>query len=125
MATARTAPTAQSEDLRPLAPFCPSYHAAVELVGRRWTGAVVRSLLAGRHRFSQIRADVPGISDRLLSERLRELEAEGIVERRIVHARPIRSAYYLTTKGESLGDVVRAISSWAEEWADRAPIGSA
>jgi DNA-binding HxlR family transcriptional regulator len=107
-----------ASDLRtPLAPFCPSYHAAVELVGRRWTGAVIRSLLAGRHRFTEMRADVPGISDRLLSERLRELEAEGIVERRIVPGRPVRNEYYLTSKGESLGDVVRAISSWAEEWA--------
>ena len=108
----------------PLAPFCSRYHAAVELLGRRWTGAVVRSLLAGRHRFSAMRADVPGISDRLLSERLRELETEGIIERRIVAGRPVRNEYYLTTKGESLGDAVRAISSWAEEWTPLVPTES-
>ncbi|MDQ3955418.1 MAG: helix-turn-helix transcriptional regulator [Actinomycetota bacterium] len=108
----------------PLAPFCPRYHAAVELLGRRWTGAVVRSLLAGRHRFGEMRADVSGISDRLLSERLRELETEGIIERRIVAGRPVRNEYYLTTKGESLGDVVRAISSWAEEWTPPGPTES-
>lgn len=108
----------------PLAPFCPRYHAAVELLGRRWTGAVVRSLLAGRHRFGEMRADVPGISDRLLSERLRELEAEGIVERRVVAGRPVRNEYYLTAKGESLGDVVWAISSWAEEWTQPGPTRS-
>lgn len=108
----------------PMAPFCPRYHAAVELLGRRWTGAVVRSLLAGRHRFVDMRADVPGISDRLLSERLRELENEGIVERRVVPGRPPRNEYYLTAKGENLGDVVRAISSWAEEWTPLAPTES-
>ncbi len=104
----------------PLAAFCPRYHAAVELLGRRWTGAVVRALLAGHSRFGELRAAVPGLSDRLLSERLRELEAEGIVERRVTPERPVRIDYQLTAKGESLGVVVRAISRWAEDWTELA-----
>jgi len=68
-----------------LTPFCPRFHLAVEIIGRRWTGAIVRAMLSGRTRFSDIREVIPGLSDRLLSRRLRELEAEGLV-RRSVHA---------------------------------------
>ncbi len=99
-----------------LSGFCPRYHRAIEIVGRRWTGAIIRALLAGTIRFSQIRATVPGLSDRLLSERLKELEAEGIVERRVLADTPVRIEYHLTPKGEALGSVVQAVSAWAEEW---------
>jgi DNA-binding HxlR family transcriptional regulator len=105
-----------SEESAPLA-FCPYYHHAVELIGRRWTGAILRALLAGVDRFSGVAAIVPGLSDRMLSERLRELEVEGIVER-IVHAdKPVRVEYLLTRKGQALGVVVEAVSGWAEAWA--------
>jgi DNA-binding HxlR family transcriptional regulator len=96
--------------------FCPLYHRAIEIVGRRWTGAIIRALLAGNIRFSQIRATVPGLSDRLLSERLKELEAEGIVERRVQPHTPVRIEYWLTPKGEALATVVQAASEWAEGW---------
>lgn len=96
--------------------FCPLYHRAIEIVGRRWTGAIIRALLAGNIRFTQIRATVPGLSDRLLSERLKELEAEDIVERRVLAETPVRIEYHLTPKGEALGSVVQAVSAWAEAW---------
>ncbi|MCA1691590.1 MAG: winged helix-turn-helix transcriptional regulator [Actinobacteria bacterium] len=96
--------------------FCPRYHHAIEIIGRRWTGAIVRALLAGGTRFSQIRATIPGLSDRLLSERLKELEAEGIVERSVLAGASVRIEYHLTTKGEALAGVVQAASAWAEEW---------
>ncbi len=99
-----------------LSSFCPLYHRAIEIVGRRWTGAIIRALLAGAIRFSQIRVTVPGLSDRLLSERLKELETEGIVERRVLPETPVRIEYHLTPKGEALGSVVQAVSAWAEEW---------
>jgi DNA-binding HxlR family transcriptional regulator len=95
--------------------FCPLYHRAIEIIGRRWTGAIVRALLAGDTRFCQIRSTIPGLSDRLLSERLKELEAERIVERQ-VHADPARIEYHLTEKGEALAAVVQSASAWAEEW---------
>ncbi len=103
--------------------FCPLYHHAIEILGRRWTGVIVRALLGGDTRFSQIRSTIPGLSDRLLSERLKELEAEGIVERRVLADTPVRIEYHLTTKGEALADVVQAASTWAEEWLapDREP----
>ncbi len=96
--------------------FCPRYHQAIEIIGRRWTGVIIRALLAGDTRFSQIRSTIPGLSDRLLSERLKELEAEAIVERRVLAQTPVRIEYHLTAKGEALADVVQAASAWAEEW---------
>ncbi len=101
-----------------LSPFCPQYHVAVEIVGRRWSGAIIRALLAGRTRFAEIGDVIPGVSDRLLSQRLKELEAEGIV-RRVVHAdTPVRVEYGLTEKGEALGEAIVALSRWAEQWVD-------
>ncbi len=96
--------------------FCPLYHRAIEIIGRRWTGAIIRALLAGATRFGQIRTTVPGLSDRLLSERLKELEAEGIVQRLVQPDTPVRIEYHLTDKGEALATVVQAASAWAEEW---------
>lgn len=96
--------------------FCPYFHHAVELVGRRWTGAILRVLLHNHHRFSEIRDAVPGLSDRLLSERLKELEAEGVVRREVFPETPVRIEYHLTPKGEALEEVVRAMSQWADHW---------
>ena len=99
--------------------FCPRYRRAIELVGRRWTGAVLRVLLAGPTRFSDITCTVPGLSDRLLSERLKELEAEGIVQRTVFPETPVRIEYALTEKGRALEEVITAVSTWAETWVDQ------
>src|SRR5258708_4415556 len=99
-------------------PFCPRYHHAVELIGRRWTGAIVRAMLSGAERFSDLTAAIPGLSDRLLSERLKELEAEGVVTRTVLPETPVRIIYSLTSKGHALASVVEALSDWAEEWLD-------
>jgi DNA-binding HxlR family transcriptional regulator len=100
----------------PLSAFCPRYHRAVEIIGRRWTGAILRALLAGTRRFGEIRGSVPGLSDRLLSARLKELEAEGIVSRRVVPETPVRVEYELTEMGQDLAGVVHGIAAWAEAW---------
>ncbi|MGH2561167.1 MAG: winged helix-turn-helix transcriptional regulator [Thermomicrobiales bacterium] len=100
--------------------FCPVYHHAIELIGRRWTGAILRALLSGETRFSEVTATVPGLSDRLLSERLKELEAEGIVTRTVIPDTPVRIAYHLTEKGQALSQVMEAIALWAEEWVEPA-----
>lgn len=96
--------------------ICPRFHHAVELIGRKWTGAILLALQMGRTRFTEIAAMVPGLSDRLLSERLKELEAEGIVRRIVTPETPVRIEYRLTEKGESLDTVMASISTWAEEW---------
>lgn len=95
---------------------CPYYHRAVELIGRRWTGVVLSALLDGSKRFSELRDAIPDISDRMLSERLKELEADGILERVVIPETPVRIEYHLTEKGRSLQGVVDEISAWASEW---------
>jgi DNA-binding HxlR family transcriptional regulator len=100
----------------PAEEYCATYQRAIELVGRRWTGEIVRALLAGKTRFSEFTATIPGLSDRLLSERLKDLETEGIVQRCVSPDTPVRVDYRLTDKGEALGDVVDAVSAWAERW---------
>ena len=104
-----------------LSAFCPSYHQAIELIGRRWTGAILRAMLSGEARFSDIASVVPGLSDRLLSERLKELEAEGIVTRTVVATTPVRVDYALTEKGQALSEVIAAVSTWAEQWLEPTP----
>lgn len=99
-----------------ITPFCPAFHGAVELIGRRWTGAILRSMLAGSVRFSDIVATVPGLSDRLLSERLKELEQQGIVHREVFAETPVRVEYHLTEKGQALIEVIQSVSAWAERW---------
>lgn len=95
---------------------CPGYQRAVDIIGRRWAGAVVRAMLAGASRFSDIRSAIPGITDRVLSHRLKDLEADGIVDRRVFDERPVRIEYNLTERGRALAAVVGAIASWADAW---------
>ena len=96
--------------------ICPYYHAAVEMLGKRWTGAIVSALLAGPLRFSELSAGIPQISDRLLSIRLKELEAGGVVARRVCDGAPVRVEYELTPKGRALEPVIGALRQWAREW---------
>jgi DNA-binding HxlR family transcriptional regulator len=96
--------------------LCPQFHAAVELIGRRWTGAVIRMLLERRMRYSDLKGAIPDISDRMLSERLKELEAEGIVARIVTPDTPVRVEYELTAKGRALEEPLRAVGDWASTW---------
>ena len=105
-----TAPTGDRE------PCCSLYHRAVELVGKRWTGAILLVLMDGPLRFSEIRQLVPDLSDRLLSERLKELEGEQIVHRHVIDEVPVRVEYELTDKGRALQPAVQALKSWAKAW---------
>ena len=97
--------------------YCPKFQTAVELIGRRWSGAIIRAMLAGSVRFGDVLSRVPGLSDRLLSERLRELESAGIVSRAVYPDIPVRIEYRLTEKGLELQQIVEAISGWADRWA--------
>lgn len=95
---------------------CPGYNRAVEIIGRRWAGAVIRAMLGGAVRFSEIRDAADGITDRMLSQRLKDLEAEGVLLRTVQPETPVRIEYHLTDKGRDLADVVGAISQWADQW---------
>ena len=96
--------------------MCPRYQAAVEVLGKRWTGLIIRTLLPRPRRFSEMTGAIVGLSDRLLSERLKELERCGILERRVYPDTPVRIEYVLTQKGSELQQVVEAIQRWADCW---------
>jgi DNA-binding HxlR family transcriptional regulator len=98
---------------------CPLYHEAVELIGRRWTGAIVEVLLiGGAMRFSEIGSAVPELSDRLLSERMKELEARGVVARTVEAGPPVKVTYELTDMGRGLEPAVAELRTWARRWLD-------
>jgi DNA-binding HxlR family transcriptional regulator len=114
-ASAARGSVATSGDARPAC--CPYYHEAVELIGRRWTGAIVAVLLdGGPLRFSEISHAVPELSDRLLSERMKELEARGVVTRHVDPGPPVRVLYELTDMGQSLEPALEELKSWARRW---------
>jgi len=98
--------------------LCTRFHRAVELIGRRWTGAILQMLMDGPQRYSELRGAVPDISDRMLTERLKELEAEDIVERMVSTDTPVRVEYRLTEKGRALQAPLAAIGAWATEWVE-------
>lgn len=98
--------------------LCPRFHRAVELIGKRWTGAILRILQSGRTRFNAIAAAIPDMSDRMLSERLRELEHEGLIARFVVPDTPVRVEYELTDKGQALDEAFCALARWAEKFGD-------
>jgi DNA-binding HxlR family transcriptional regulator len=103
--------------------LCGRFHTAVELIGRRWSGAVIHLLLKAPSRYGDLRAAIPDITDRMLSERLRELEEEGIVARTVIPDTPVRVEYALTAKGRALGPALGAIGEWAERWVTLDPAG--
>src|SRR5579871_6335510 len=107
-----------SDDCEPgsRAGCCPFYHEAVELVGRRWTGAILRVLMDGPMRFSEIAQAVPELSDRLLSERMKELEARGIVQRTVHSGPPVRVEYGLSRMGLELEPALSELQRWATRW---------
>jgi DNA-binding HxlR family transcriptional regulator len=99
------------------APICQHFQRAAELVGKRWNPQIVRSLQSGAVRFTDLRAGIPHISDALLSERLKELESEGIVTRDVTPTTPVLIEYHLTDRGRDLGTVMDELGKWAERWA--------
>ena len=98
------------------AAVCPHFHAAIELIGKRWTGAIVCALTEGPLRFGELVKAVPGVSDRLLSQRLRELENEGLVEREVEPGSPVRVTYSLTERGAGLRPAIAELQVWAQRW---------
>lgn len=99
-----------------LRPVCTRYHAAIELIGARWSGAILRAVATDQHRYAQIKAAVPGLSDTMLAQRLRSLEDEGLIERRVLPSSPVQVEYHLTQKGLDLEPVMEAIRAWSHKW---------
>lgn len=100
---------------------CAEFHQAIELIGRRWTGMVVRSMLNGATRFRDIAVAVPNMSDKMLAKRLKELEAQRIITRTVTADTPVRVDYELTAKGRALEGVMDAMGKWADRWVGLCP----
>jgi DNA-binding HxlR family transcriptional regulator len=95
---------------------CPHYHGAIELIGRRWAGAILFALTHGPMRFAELKESVPGMSDRLLSTRLKELEQAGLVRREVQPGSRVHVSYELTKKGQSLEPAMGTLRDWARRW---------
>lgn len=96
--------------------LCPRFESAFELLGKRWTGLIIRVLLEGRKRFKDISEMIPNMSDRMLAERFKELEAAGILVRHVYPETPVRIEYELTEKGRALEPAMNAVQKWANDW---------
>jgi DNA-binding HxlR family transcriptional regulator len=101
--------------------MCLNYQYAVEILAKRWTALIVKVLLAGPLRFSELAGQLEVVSDRVLSERLKELEQEEIVKRQVLAETPVRVEYSLTEKGQALAPVLAAIEEWSYKWIELDP----
>jgi DNA-binding HxlR family transcriptional regulator len=99
-------------------PICRHYREASEIIGKRWVPQILRGLLSGVTRYTDLKAGVAPISDALLSDRLKELEIQGIVVREVTPSTPVRISYGLTDKGRDLAGVIDELAAWAERWAE-------
>lgn len=96
--------------------LCPKFEIAFELLGKRWTGLIIRSLQGGPKRYKDISQIIPGMSDRMITERFKELEEAGIVKRNVYPEKPVRIEYELTEKGKALSPVMDEVQNWANNW---------
>ncbi len=114
--------TTEARTTRPaLTEVCPHFHGAIELIGKRWSGAIIWALADGPLRFAELKRSIPGLSDRLLSQRLRELEEAGLMTREVEEGPQVKVIYSLTEMGEGLRPAVLALREWACQWQDSLP----
>ncbi|CAI6041998.1 HTH-type transcriptional regulator YodB [Cohnella sp. JJ-181] len=96
--------------------MCPKYEHAAELLGKKWTGLIVRVLMGGPKRFKDMKEQIPDMSDKMLTDRMKELESSGLVKRTVYPEMPVRIEYELTDKGRDLEEVILSIQTWGEKW---------
>lgn len=97
--------------------LCPKFEKAFAILGKKWNGLIIDVLLeSGPQRFGELRQKIPVLSDRVLVERLKELESEGIIAREVCCSESSRLDYLLTEKGEDLQHAMEQIQQWAEKW---------
>jgi DNA-binding HxlR family transcriptional regulator len=96
--------------------LCPQVEAAFALLAKKWAGLILFTLCSGERHFSELKAELPSLSARVLALRMRELEDAGIVERKVSRSSPVRVSYLLSEKGKSLAFVVHGIADWANKY---------
>lgn len=104
-----------SDELQQI-PICNKVEHSYQLIGKKWVGLIIHSLIDEPKRFSEIHNYIPDLSKRVLNERMKELEESGIILRNVIPGRPVRIEYSLTRKGNELGKALKAVESWAEKW---------
>ena len=109
-------PAVRAQKTEEASRFCSYFHHAVELIGRRWSGAILAAMIPGPQCFNELLSTIPGLSDRLLTERLRELEGEGLVRRNVIPGPPVRVSYEMTASGKDLKPAIEALGKWAHKW---------
>lgn len=96
--------------------MCPKFESAFQLLGKRWNGLIIRVLLQGPQRFKHISATIPNLSDKMLVDRLKELEEADLIKRNVFPETPVRIEYELTDKGKALEPAMDEVQAWAEKW---------
>jgi DNA-binding HxlR family transcriptional regulator len=95
---------------------CRRFTSSVELVGKRWSSSILLAIARGASRFTEILAVVPGLSDRLLAQRVKELEATGLLERHVIASTPVQVRYGLTPRGADLIASLQPLVAWGQRW---------
>jgi len=96
--------------------LCPYFEQAISIIGKKWTPLILRILMEGPRRFSELSRTIPQISAKMLADRMRELEECGVVRRKVFPETPVRVEYSLTEKGRALKPTLDAIQDWASDW---------
>jgi DNA-binding HxlR family transcriptional regulator len=98
---------------------CRRFETSVETVGKRWSPGILLAIARGARRFSEIIAAVPGLSDRLLSQRVKELEASGLLRREVIASTPVQIRYHLTARGNELLEAMQPLVAWGQRWGEK------
>ena len=98
--------------------MCPKFESAFQMLGKRWNGLIIRVLMQGPKRFKDISAFIPNMSDKMLVERLKQLESSGLVTRTVFPETPVRIEYTVTEMGKDLEPAMDELQKWAEKWID-------
>jgi DNA-binding HxlR family transcriptional regulator len=96
--------------------LCRRFQAPIELVGKRWSSGILLAIQRGSTRFSEILAMVTGLSDRLLAQRLKELEAHSLIAREVIPTTPVQVRYHLTERGNELMESLAPLTAWGHKW---------
>ena len=96
--------------------LCPKVESSLNMLGKKWVGLIIYTLMSGPKKFSDMEKFIPGLSSRLLNERLKELEKLGVIKKTIYSESAIRIEYEITRKGLDLESTFKNIGEWADKW---------
>jgi DNA-binding HxlR family transcriptional regulator len=95
---------------------CRRFSSSIELIGKRWSSGIMLAVERGDERFSEILASVDGLSDRLLAQRLKDLESNGLISREVIASTPVQVRYRPTERGSDLLASLQPLVTWGQRW---------